>query len=78
VLVRAEPNQAIAENLGISAKTVGRNVQHVNQKAGVRSRAAPTPGPSSTTSLAPDRRSPDADSASRAHARRVTTPEREE
>ena len=42
VLVRGESNQAIAENLGISAKTVGHHVQHVYQKAGVRSRAAAT------------------------------------
>ena len=40
VLVRGESNQAIAEDLGISAKTVGHHVQHVYQKAGVRSRAA--------------------------------------
>ncbi len=42
VLVRGESNQAIAEALGISAKTVGHHVQHVYQKAGVRSRAAAT------------------------------------
>jgi HD-GYP domain-containing protein (c-di-GMP phosphodiesterase class II) len=42
VLVRGESNQAIAEGLGISAKTVGHHVQHVYQKAGVRSRAAAT------------------------------------
>jgi HD-GYP domain-containing protein (c-di-GMP phosphodiesterase class II) len=42
VLVRGESNQAIAEDLGISAKTVGHHVQHVYQKAGVRSRAAAT------------------------------------
>jgi len=42
VLVRGESNQAIAENLGISAKTVGHHVQHVYEKAGVRSRAAAT------------------------------------
>jgi HD-GYP domain-containing protein (c-di-GMP phosphodiesterase class II) len=42
VLVRGESNQGIAENLGISAKTVGHHVQHVYQKAGVRSRAAAT------------------------------------
>ena len=40
VLVRGESNQAIAEDLGISAKTVGHHVQHVYQKAGVRSQAA--------------------------------------
>lgn len=42
VLVRGESNQEIAEDLGISAKTVGHHVQHVYQKAGVRSRAAAT------------------------------------
>ena len=42
VLVRGESNQRIADQLGISAKTVGHHVQHVYQKAGVRSRAAAT------------------------------------
>ncbi len=42
VLVRGESNQQIAEDLGISAKTVGHHVQHVYQKLGVRSRAAAT------------------------------------
>jgi HD-GYP domain-containing protein (c-di-GMP phosphodiesterase class II) len=42
VLVRGESNQAIAERLGISARTVGHHIQHVYQKAGVRSRAAAT------------------------------------
>ncbi len=42
VLVRGASNQEIAEDLGISAKTVGHHVQHVYQKAGVRSRAAAT------------------------------------
>ena len=42
VLVRGESNQRIAERLGISPKTVGHHVQHVYQKAGVRSRAAAT------------------------------------
>jgi DNA-binding NarL/FixJ family response regulator len=43
VLERGELNQAVAEDLGISAaKTVGHHVQHVSQKAGVRSRAAAT------------------------------------
>jgi HD-GYP domain-containing protein (c-di-GMP phosphodiesterase class II) len=42
VLVRGESNQEIAEDLGISAKTVGHHIQHVYQKAGVRSRAAAT------------------------------------
>jgi HD-GYP domain-containing protein (c-di-GMP phosphodiesterase class II)/DNA-binding CsgD family transcriptional regulator len=42
VLVRGEPNKAIADTLGISAKTVGHHIEHVYQKAGVRSRAAAT------------------------------------
>jgi HD-GYP domain-containing protein (c-di-GMP phosphodiesterase class II) len=42
VLVRGESNQEIAADLGISAKTVGHHVQHLYQKAGVRSRAAAT------------------------------------
>jgi HD-GYP domain-containing protein (c-di-GMP phosphodiesterase class II) len=42
VLVRGESNHRIAEDLGISAKTVGHHVQHVYEKAGVRSRAAAT------------------------------------
>ena len=42
VLVRGESNQEIAVDLGISAKTVGHHIQHVYQKAGVRSRAAAT------------------------------------
>jgi len=41
-LVLGQSNQAIADNLGISAKTVGHHVQHVYRKAGVRSRAAAT------------------------------------
>ena len=41
-LVLGHSNQAIADGLGISAKTVGHHVQHVYQKAGVRSRAAAT------------------------------------
>jgi HD-GYP domain-containing protein (c-di-GMP phosphodiesterase class II) len=41
-LVLGHSNQAIADDLGISAKTVGHHVQHVYQKAGVRSRAAVT------------------------------------
>ena len=41
-LVRGQSNQAIADDLGISAKTVGHHVQHVYEKAGVRSRAAAT------------------------------------
>ncbi len=42
VLVRGESNQGIAQDLGISAKTVGHHIQHAYQKAGVRSRAAAT------------------------------------
>ena len=42
VLVRGRSNQEIADDLGISAKTVGHHVQHVYEKAGVRSRAAAT------------------------------------
>jgi HD-GYP domain-containing protein (c-di-GMP phosphodiesterase class II) len=41
-LVLGQSNQMIADELGISAKTVGHHVQHVYQKAGVRSRAAAT------------------------------------
>ncbi len=41
-LVIGLSNQGIADSLGISAKTVGHHVQHVYQKAGVRSRAAAT------------------------------------
>jgi HD-GYP domain-containing protein (c-di-GMP phosphodiesterase class II) len=42
VLVRGKSNQEIADDLRISAKTVGHHVQHVYEKAGVRSRAAAT------------------------------------
>jgi response regulator RpfG family c-di-GMP phosphodiesterase len=42
VLVRGRSNPQIADQLGISAKTVGHHVQHVYEKAGVRSRAAAT------------------------------------
>jgi HD-GYP domain-containing protein (c-di-GMP phosphodiesterase class II) len=41
-LVVGHSNQAIAHDLGISAKTVGHHVEHVYRKAGVRSRAAAT------------------------------------
>jgi HD-GYP domain-containing protein (c-di-GMP phosphodiesterase class II) len=41
-LVRGASNQAIADALGISVKTVGHHVQHVYEKAGVRTRAAAT------------------------------------
>ena len=42
MLVRGASKQEIAVCLGISAKTVGHHVQHVYQKAGVRTRAAAT------------------------------------
>ena len=41
-LVRGGSNRQIAEGLGISAKTVGRHVEHVYKKARVHSRAAAT------------------------------------
>jgi HD-GYP domain-containing protein (c-di-GMP phosphodiesterase class II) len=41
-LVLGNSNQSIADNLGISVKTVGNHVQRVYEKAGVRSRAAAT------------------------------------
>jgi HD-GYP domain-containing protein (c-di-GMP phosphodiesterase class II) len=41
-LVSGASNQAIGDDLGISAKTVGHHIQHVYEKAGVRSRAAAT------------------------------------
>ncbi len=41
-LARGQSNQMIADDLGISAKTVGSHVEHVYEKAGVRSRAAAT------------------------------------
>ena len=42
VLARGKSNQEIANDLRISAKTVDNHVQHVYEKAGVRSRAAAT------------------------------------
>jgi HD-GYP domain-containing protein (c-di-GMP phosphodiesterase class II) len=42
VLARGKSNQQIADDLRISAKTVGNHVQHVYEKAGVRTRAAAT------------------------------------
>jgi HD-GYP domain-containing protein (c-di-GMP phosphodiesterase class II) len=42
VLARGKSNQEIADDLRISVKTVGNHVQHVYEKAGVRSRAAAT------------------------------------
>ena len=41
-LAHGVSNREIAEDLGISAKTVGHHVQNVYAKAGVRSRAAAT------------------------------------
>jgi HD-GYP domain-containing protein (c-di-GMP phosphodiesterase class II) len=41
-LVHGKSNQSIGDGLGISAKTVGHHVQHIYEKAGVRSRAAAT------------------------------------
>ena len=41
-LVAGQTNQRIGESLGISAKTAGHHVQHIYEKAGVRSRAAAT------------------------------------
>ena len=41
-LVRGDSNQAIGDSLGISVKTAGHHVQHIYDKAGVRSRAAAT------------------------------------
>jgi HD-GYP domain-containing protein (c-di-GMP phosphodiesterase class II) len=42
VLVHGGSNKAIADDLGISVKTVGHHIQHVYEKTGVRSRAAAT------------------------------------
>jgi HD-GYP domain-containing protein (c-di-GMP phosphodiesterase class II) len=42
LLVRGGSNKAIAEDLGISDKTVGHHVEHIYEKTGVRSRAAAT------------------------------------
>jgi HD-GYP domain-containing protein (c-di-GMP phosphodiesterase class II) len=42
VLARGRSNNAIAEDLGISVKTVGHHIEHVYTKTGVRSRAAAT------------------------------------
>jgi HD-GYP domain-containing protein (c-di-GMP phosphodiesterase class II)/DNA-binding CsgD family transcriptional regulator len=41
-LVHGDSNQAIGDRLGISVKTVGHHVQHIYEKAQVRSRAAAT------------------------------------
>lgn len=41
-LVRGDSNPAIGAALGISVKTVGHHVEHIYEKAGVRSRAAAT------------------------------------
>ena len=79
VLVRGESNQKIAEDLGISAKTVGHHVQHVYQKAGVRSRAAATLW-AFEHDLVRTRigHSPDALRSGRAHARPVNATEEEQ
>ncbi len=42
VLARGRSSQQIADDLGISVKTVGHHLEHVYRKAGVRSRAAAT------------------------------------
>lgn len=42
LLARGKTNRRIADELGISAKTVGSHVEHIYAKAGVRSRAAAT------------------------------------
>jgi HD-GYP domain-containing protein (c-di-GMP phosphodiesterase class II) len=42
LLARGRTNRQIADELGISPKTVGAHVEHVYTKAGVRSRAAAT------------------------------------
>jgi len=41
-LAAGSSNREIGESLGISAKTAGHHVQHIYEKAGVRSRAAAT------------------------------------
>jgi HD-GYP domain-containing protein (c-di-GMP phosphodiesterase class II) len=41
-LVQGSSNQGIADDLGISVKTAGHHVQHIYEKAGVRTRAAAT------------------------------------
>jgi HD-GYP domain-containing protein (c-di-GMP phosphodiesterase class II) len=41
-LVRGTSNQGIADELGISVKTAGHHVQHIYEKASVRTRAAAT------------------------------------
>ena len=68
-LVVGQSNQTIADSLGISAKTVGHHVEHVYQKAGVRSRAAATVWAFENDSSTAVGRSPDAASAgSRPHS----------
>jgi DNA-binding NarL/FixJ family response regulator len=41
-LVRGRSNAEIAQDLGISAKTAGHHIEHIYEKARVRSRAAAT------------------------------------
>jgi DNA-binding CsgD family transcriptional regulator len=41
-LAAGKTNKEIAETLGISAKTAGHHVQHIFDKAGVRTRSAAT------------------------------------
>jgi DNA-binding CsgD family transcriptional regulator len=41
-LVAGRSNQETGATLGISAKTAGHHIQHIYEKAGVRSRAAAT------------------------------------
>ncbi len=42
MLVRGGSNRKIAEDLGISVKTVGHHIQRVYEKTGVHNRAAAT------------------------------------
>jgi HD-GYP domain-containing protein (c-di-GMP phosphodiesterase class II) len=42
LIARGQPNKAVAASLGISPKTVGRHVEHIYAKAGVRTRAGAT------------------------------------
>lgn len=42
LIARGHPNKAAAASLGISPKTVGRHIEHIYAKAGVRTRAGAT------------------------------------